>query len=157
MESQPLKRVYFDTNALYRWPNSANNLMLPFGVANWLKTELYFPKAVDSVPTVCRIHPAIRVTAQNHWLTVGQPNRMPFSSFNFPLCVRGVLKPRAGRSLTCISAFLYRCASQDGVLEREGNGWSPPNINHQCGSETRRAGATLVPNARIDNTGRTLS
>lgn len=29
-------------------------------------------------------------------LTVGQPNRMPFSSFNFPLCVRGVLKPRAG-------------------------------------------------------------
>jgi hypothetical protein len=47
MESQPLKRVYFDTNALYRWPNSANNLMLPFGVANWLKTELYFPKAVE--------------------------------------------------------------------------------------------------------------
>ena len=25
------------------------------------------------------------------------PNRMPFSGFNFPLCVRGVLKPRAGR------------------------------------------------------------
>jgi hypothetical protein len=71
MESQPLKRVYFDTNALYRWPNSANNLMLPFGVANWLKTELDFPKAVDSVPTVCRIHPAMRVTAQNHCLTVG--------------------------------------------------------------------------------------
>jgi hypothetical protein len=77
MESQPLKRVYFDTNALYRWPNSANNLMLPFGVANWLKTELYFPKAVDSVPTVCRIHPAMRVTAQKpladcRWARAGQ-------------------------------------------------------------------------------------
>jgi hypothetical protein len=42
MESQPLKRIYFDTNALYRWPNSANNLTLPFGVANWLKTEQTF-------------------------------------------------------------------------------------------------------------------
>jgi|HubBroStandDraft_3_1064219.scaffolds.fasta_scaffold23860_4 hypothetical protein len=62
----------------------------------------------------------------------------------------------AARPLTCISVFLFRCASQYGVLEREGYGWSPPNTNHQCGSETRQAGATLVPNARIDNTGRTL-
>src|SRR5208337_769329 len=73
------------------------------------------------------------------------------------LCVSEVCSSRASvRPLSCISAFLYRCASQDGVLEREGNGWSPPDINHQCGSETRQAGATLVPNARIDNTGRTL-
>jgi len=28
----------------------------------------------------------------------------------------------AGRPLSSISAFLYRCASQHGVLEREGNG-----------------------------------
>ena len=88
--------------------------------------------------------------------SVGQPNRMPFSSFNFPVCVKGVLKPRAGRLVSCISAFLYRCASQHGVLEREGNGWSPPNINNQCGSETRQAGAILVPNTRIDNTRGTL-
>src|ERR1017187_10570677 len=47
MESQPLKRIYFDTNALFRWPNAANNLTLPFGVANWLKTELYLPTAVE--------------------------------------------------------------------------------------------------------------
>lgn len=32
----------------------------------------------------------------NGRLTVGQPNRMPLSSFSFPLCVRGVLRPRAG-------------------------------------------------------------
>lgn len=60
------------------------------------------------------------------------------------------------RLLSGSSIFLYRCASQNGILERKGNIWSPPNIDNQCGSETRQAGATLVPNARIDDTRRTL-
>jgi hypothetical protein len=36
----PLKRIYFDINALFRWPNAANNLISPMRLANWLDIEL---------------------------------------------------------------------------------------------------------------------
>jgi hypothetical protein len=35
--------------------------------------------------------------------SLGQPNRVRFSSFNFPLCVRDVLKPRVGRPRSRVS------------------------------------------------------
>jgi len=36
MASQPLKRIYFDTNILYRWPHPPNDIYSIFGVAKWL-------------------------------------------------------------------------------------------------------------------------
>ncbi len=47
LKRSPLKRIYFDTNALFRWPNAANNLMSPMRIANWLNTELCLPKPVE--------------------------------------------------------------------------------------------------------------
>ena len=47
MDAKPLKRIYFDTNILYRWPNLPNNVASLFGVANWVGTELYIPKTVE--------------------------------------------------------------------------------------------------------------
>jgi hypothetical protein len=47
MSSQPLKRIYLDTNILYRWPNPPNNVGSLFDVANWVGTKLYIPKTVE--------------------------------------------------------------------------------------------------------------
>jgi hypothetical protein len=43
----PLKRIYFDTNILFRWPHIPNDLHAIFGVANWVGTELYMPIVVE--------------------------------------------------------------------------------------------------------------
>jgi hypothetical protein len=47
MPGQPLKRIYFDTNFLRRWPNVANSIAAVLGAANWMATELYFPETVE--------------------------------------------------------------------------------------------------------------
>ena len=47
MSKQPLKRIYFDTNILFRWPNLPNNVAFLFGVANWVGADLYIPKTVE--------------------------------------------------------------------------------------------------------------
>lgn len=48
MSSLPLKRIYFDSNALFRWPRPANDLFSLLGLTKWLKTELYIPEAVEA-------------------------------------------------------------------------------------------------------------
>jgi hypothetical protein len=47
VSKQPLKRIYFDTNILFRWPNLPNNVASLFGVANWVGANLYIPKTVE--------------------------------------------------------------------------------------------------------------
>jgi len=47
MGKPPLKRLYFDSNILRSWPNLPNNVAQIFGLANWVKTELYFPETVE--------------------------------------------------------------------------------------------------------------
>lgn len=47
MTEQPLKRIYFDTNILFHWPNLPNNVASLFGVANWVGADLYIPKTVE--------------------------------------------------------------------------------------------------------------
>lgn len=44
----PLKRVYFDTNILFRWPHLPNDVRAIFGLAKWVGTELYLPNVVES-------------------------------------------------------------------------------------------------------------
>jgi hypothetical protein len=46
-DTAPLKRIYFDTNILYRWPQLPNNIFFILRLANWLEAELYVPKVVD--------------------------------------------------------------------------------------------------------------
>jgi hypothetical protein len=46
--SPPLKRIYFDTNALYHWPHLPNDRYSVFGAAKWLGTELCIPEVVES-------------------------------------------------------------------------------------------------------------
>jgi hypothetical protein len=48
MSSPPLKRIYFDTNALFRWPRPGNDVFSLLGLAKWLKTELYIPESVEA-------------------------------------------------------------------------------------------------------------
>jgi PIN domain len=43
----PLKRIYFDTNPLYRWPHIPSDIPSMLGVANWVGAELYMPKIVE--------------------------------------------------------------------------------------------------------------
>lgn len=43
----PLKRIYFDTNILFRWPQIPSDIPSMLGVANWVGTELYMPKIVE--------------------------------------------------------------------------------------------------------------
>jgi len=43
----PLKRIYFDTNMLFRWPHIPSDIPSMLGVANWVGTELYMPKIVE--------------------------------------------------------------------------------------------------------------
>ena len=47
MASQPLKRIYFDTNILYRWPHPPNDIYSIFGVAKWLGAQLLMPEVVE--------------------------------------------------------------------------------------------------------------
>lgn len=47
MPGEPLKRIYFDTNWLRRWPNPANNVSAVIRAANWMDTELYIPETVE--------------------------------------------------------------------------------------------------------------
>src|SRR5262250_2457544 len=47
MLGQPLKRIYFDTNLLRRWPNPANIVPVVLRAANWIDTELYIPETVE--------------------------------------------------------------------------------------------------------------
>lgn len=46
-DTAPLKRIYFDTNILYRWPQVPNNIFFTLRLANWLDAELYIPKVVE--------------------------------------------------------------------------------------------------------------
>jgi PIN domain len=48
MDSQPLKRIYFDTNALYGWPYLPNETSNLLRFADWLGAELYLPKIVEA-------------------------------------------------------------------------------------------------------------
>lgn len=47
MGTAPLKRIYFDTNILFHWPHLPNDLWSIFGVAKWVKTEMYLPSVVE--------------------------------------------------------------------------------------------------------------
>jgi len=47
MASQPIKRIYFDTNILHRWPHPPNDIYSIFGVAKWLGAQLLMPKVVE--------------------------------------------------------------------------------------------------------------
>ena len=47
MASQPLKRIYFDTNILYRWPHPPNDIYSVFGAAKWLGAQLFMPEVVE--------------------------------------------------------------------------------------------------------------
>jgi hypothetical protein len=47
MASQPLKRIYVDTNILYRWPHPPNDIYSIFGVAKWLGAQLLMPEVVE--------------------------------------------------------------------------------------------------------------
>lgn len=47
MASQPLKRIYFDTNILYRWPHPPNDIYSICGVAKRLGTQLLMPEVVE--------------------------------------------------------------------------------------------------------------
>jgi hypothetical protein len=47
MAIQGLKRIYFDTNILYRWPQPPNDIYSIFGVAKWLGAELLMPEVVE--------------------------------------------------------------------------------------------------------------
>ena len=47
VSKQPLKRIYFDTNTLFHWPNLPNNVASLFGVANWVGADLYIPTTVE--------------------------------------------------------------------------------------------------------------
>ncbi len=48
MDPQPLKRIYFDTNALYGWPYLPNETSNLLRFAAWLGAELYLPKIVEA-------------------------------------------------------------------------------------------------------------
>lgn len=48
MDPQPLKRIYFDTNALYGWPYLPNETSNLLRFADWLGAELYLPKIVEA-------------------------------------------------------------------------------------------------------------
>jgi hypothetical protein len=48
MTPPPLKRIYFDTNILYRWPHPPNDIYSVFGAAQWLGAELYIPEVVEA-------------------------------------------------------------------------------------------------------------
>jgi rRNA-processing protein FCF1 len=43
----PLKRIYFDTNILYPWPQIPSDIPSILGVANWVGAEPYIPKIVE--------------------------------------------------------------------------------------------------------------
>lgn len=47
MAGRPIKRIYFDSNWLHKWPFIANNLASLFRAANWMNTELYIPQTVE--------------------------------------------------------------------------------------------------------------
>jgi len=47
VSTTPLKRIYFDTNSIYRWPNPSRQVFQAFDLARWLKAEMYFPKVVE--------------------------------------------------------------------------------------------------------------
>jgi hypothetical protein len=47
MTTPPLKRIYFDTNILHRWPHPPNDIYSIFGAAKWLGTELFMPGVVE--------------------------------------------------------------------------------------------------------------
>jgi hypothetical protein len=47
MSKRPLKRIYFDTNPLYRWPHMPSDIPSLLGVANWVGAGLYVPKIVE--------------------------------------------------------------------------------------------------------------
>ena len=47
MNVKPLKRIYFDTNSLRRWPNPSRPILQVFNLTSWLKTELYLPTVVE--------------------------------------------------------------------------------------------------------------
>ena len=47
MIKPPLKRIYFDTNILFRWPHMPSDIPSMLGVANWVNAELYMPKIVE--------------------------------------------------------------------------------------------------------------
>lgn len=45
--TNPLKRVYFDSNVLRNWPNGTNELWNALSAARWLDSELYIPETVE--------------------------------------------------------------------------------------------------------------
>jgi len=47
MASQPLNRIYFDTNILHRWPHPPNDIYSVFRAAKWLGAQLFMPEVVE--------------------------------------------------------------------------------------------------------------
>jgi hypothetical protein len=43
----PLKRIYFDTNILFRWPHISSDIPSLLRVANWVGAELFMPNIVE--------------------------------------------------------------------------------------------------------------
>jgi hypothetical protein len=48
MGKPPLKRLYFDTNAAYRWPNPSDQFWQMLNLSGYVNTELYFPATVEA-------------------------------------------------------------------------------------------------------------
>jgi hypothetical protein len=48
MAKLPLKRLYFDTNAAFRWPHPSDQFSQMLNLAGYVKTELYFPATVEA-------------------------------------------------------------------------------------------------------------
>src|SRR2546425_782284 len=69
MATPPLKRIYFDTNILFRWPHLPNDVRGIFGVARWVGTELYLPIVVEQeleAQFVRRVEDVYDSLASNH-------------------------------------------------------------------------------------------
>lgn len=48
MSTQPLNRIYFDTNAAFRWPNPSNQFWQMLNITTYTETDLYFPATVEA-------------------------------------------------------------------------------------------------------------
>lgn len=47
MSTTHLKRIYFDSNAIYRWPNPDRPVFQALNLAKWFAAEIYFPSIVE--------------------------------------------------------------------------------------------------------------
>jgi len=77
MASQPLKRIYFDTNILYRWPHPPNDIYSIFGVAKWLGAQLFMPEVVEG-ELEAQFAAALDWPSMRLTMAARIPSRIPF-------------------------------------------------------------------------------